>query len=182
MKKTVKFLSMMVVLTGLFCHNAFAAAQGTGVDVGDVAPDFTLKEFTTGKDISLSDYKGKKIVLIQFWATWCAICRREIPLLVNHYNDNKDKGDFEILAVLLPSGENDKRKVTELIKKFKIPYPIVVDADNKVATEKYELSGLIPVIVIIDKEGIMQFEHVGELDPTVDPIDFVLDELRGVEE
>ncbi|MFC1855268.1 redoxin domain-containing protein [Thermodesulfobacteriota bacterium] len=198
MKKGFNVVVIMLTLTLVITSVAFAGPgdyeyDAMKVKVGDVAPDFTLKDFTTGKEVSLSDYKGKKYVLIQFWATWCAICKREIPFLVNHhkanidklytdpdYNTDKDKGDFEVFAILLPSGDKDKKKVEKLIKKFKISYPILIDEDQKVATEKYELSGLIPVIAIVDKEGIVQFVHVGEINVTNDPIPFVLDDLRGV--
>lgn len=176
MKSIVKLITWQVLLVMLLCANSFA--QGMSIKVGEKAPDFKLKDFSSGKEISLSDYNGKKIVLLEFWATWCVICRREIPYLVNYYNTNKANDDFEILAVLLPS-ENDKVKVEELITKYKIPYPMLVDTDNKVATEKYELSGLIPVMAIIDKEGIVQFEAVGDLGET--DLQIIIDDLRDKE-
>jgi peroxiredoxin len=181
MNKLFRVLILQVFFILVLCATTFAGA-GMRINEEDEAPDFKLKEFSSGKEISLSDYKGKKIVLIQFWATWCALCKRQIPFLVNHYNANKKLDDFEILAILLPSGESDNKKVKELIDKYKIPYPVLIDEGNKVATDKYELSGLIPVIAIIDKEGLVYFQHVGELTTTEDPIPFVLDELRGLVE
>jgi peroxiredoxin len=179
MNKLLKFLSLQVFVLLIFSSLAFA--EGMEIKVGDKAPDFTLREFTSGKKISLSDYKGKKIILIQFWATWCALCKREIPYLIDYYKSNEKHGDFEVLGIVLPGGENDKKKIKELIDKYKIPYPILLDSDSKVATEKYELSGLIPVIAIIDKEGIMQYEHVGEITEP-DDVNFVLEDLRGIDE
>jgi len=181
MKKIINIVVLQFILILIISVSAFAEG-GMSIKIGDKAPDFKLKKFNSDETVSLVDYKGKKNVLIQFWATWCAICKREIPFLVNHYNANKAKGDFEILAILLPAGEGDKEKVEKLIEKYNIPYPILIDADTKVATEKYGLTGLIPVIAVIDKDGILQYDHVGELSSTDDPIPFWLDDLRGVEE
>ncbi len=180
MKNMLKIISLQVIIVLALSVSAYAAgASGTKVKIGDKAPEFTLKDFLTGEKHSLKQYRGK-IVLIQFWATWCSNCKREIPMLVNLYNTNKSKGDFVVLSILLPSGRSDEKNVKELKKKYKISYPILLDVDNKVATGKYELSGLIPVIGILDKEGVLQFEHVGVIEPDI--LEMVLDDIRSLDE
>ncbi|MGD8353946.1 MAG: redoxin domain-containing protein, partial [Pseudomonadota bacterium] len=69
------------------------------VRIGEKAPDFTLDSID-GTSVTLSDYFGKKVVMLEFWATWCNICVAEIPNLVKDYNKYKDKG-FEIVAITL---------------------------------------------------------------------------------
>jgi peroxiredoxin len=183
MKRLLKLVSIATCLLIFLSNTAFAGGDqlpGMNLEEGEPAPGFTLKDILTGEDVTLSDYKGK-IVLIQFWATWCAICKREIPFLINHYNKYKDKCDFEILAVLLPSGDSSKKEVKELVKKYNIPYRIL-DDNKKVATDKYGLTGMIPVLAIVDQDGNLNFGHGGELSVTEDPIPFIIEELCGIEE
>ena len=109
----------------LFLVAAVAAAAhagaGTGLSVptdpstaGDSAPDFTLDELGTGTQVTLSKYFGKKVVMLEFWATWCNICKLEIPGLVKEYNEWKGKG-YELIAVTLSDGgERDIKKINEL--------------------------------------------------------------------
>jgi len=178
MKRYFKAVIIAVAMSFALSASSFAGS-GTRLNEDDIAPNFTLKNILTDEEVTLTDYRGKKIVLIQFWATWCALCKREIPFLVNHYNENKKRDDFEILAVLLPSGKNDKRDVKEIVEKYNIPYPILLDADKKLAEEKYGLTGFIPVLLFIDKDGKIYYEHTGELSASEDIIEMVLEELRG---
>ncbi|PLX41519.1 MAG: hypothetical protein C0608_05370 [Deltaproteobacteria bacterium] len=158
------------LLTVLFCFSFAAVAmagEGTRLVVdqmgeGDVAPDFTLENFQTGKAVTLSDYIGKKIIMLEFWATWCDICKEELPELVKEYKDLKDKG-FEILAITLsPGDKGDRKKIADLRDKHGIEYPILLDTKYQVATELYQLKGPIPLKLIIDCKGKLRYEHVGD--------------------
>lgn len=120
----------------------------------------------------------KKIVLIQFWANWCAICKRQMPHLVKYYNDNKKLGDYETLAVLMGATEKDQNDIEKVIKKYKIPFPVVLDDDAKVYSEVYKFTGIIPVIAIIDQEGFVSFLNHAELEEP-EFIEFTLEDLRG---
>jgi len=108
--------------------------------------DFSLKDLSS-KKVHLSDFKGK-VVLINFFATWCPPCRLEIPELVEIYNQNKKKG-LIILGVSL-----DMEKAPFVLKGFvrdmKIPYPILIGTQE--VAERYEVSG-IPTTVVINKDG-----------------------------
>lgn len=156
-----------------------AGAQDTAMRLAieDPAPDFTLEEFTTGEPVSLSSYLGKKVVMLEFWATWCDICKTEMPRLVKEYNEYKGKG-YELLAITLSRGDpKDREKIQSLKDKHKITYPILLDKEFEVATKTYGLSGPIPLKVIIDCGGKIRYSHVGDFADGVSEVPFVLDEL-----
>ena len=117
----------------------------TGLGSGKPAPDFKLKTLD-GKEVSLSDYRGK-VVLINFWATWCPPCREEMPLFTKVYRKYKGRG-FEILAV---STDSSIDPVKKFVKEYKLPFPVLMD-DGKVSTELYRVQGL-PTSFLIDREG-----------------------------
>ncbi len=116
--------------------------------VGAEAPDFTQKT-PEGEDLSLSDLKGK-VVLIDFWASWCGPCRRENPHVVKLYEKYKDQG-FEILGVSL---DKDMKRWTQAIEKDDLTWKHVSDLKgwkNKVA-QMYSVKS-IPHTVLLDAEG-----------------------------
>jgi len=123
--------------------------------LGAVAPNFTLKD-VNGKPVSLSDYKGK-LVLVEFWASWCSPCRAESPNLLKQYAAFKDKG-FEILGV---SVDSDKAKWLEAIKKDGLTWTQVSDLkgwDND-ARKVYGISG-VPANFLISREGKIIGNHL----------------------
>ncbi|WP_130805550.1 TlpA family protein disulfide reductase [Senegalia massiliensis] len=113
---------------------------------GKPAPDFTLQTLS-GEKASLSDYKGK-IVLINFWATWCTYCDEEMPDLEKLYNENKDD-DFVVLAVDV--GEEESL-VRDYIEEGGYTFPVLLDSDMKVSRNNYYVSAF-PTSYFIDKEG-----------------------------
>jgi len=136
---------------------AAALLEGSKLKKGQPAPDFTLTDLD-GKVWKLSDLRGKKIVMIDFWATWCNICKREMPVLQKVYQEYQGKG-VEFFGVALDENIAGIKKV---VKEKGVTYPILVDKDTKVATEIYQLSGPIPYTVIIDRAGIIVYDHVGD--------------------
>ncbi len=121
------------------------------------APDFTSKT-QDGKDFQLSKMKGK-VVLVNFWATWCGPCRAEIPGFLEVYERYKEKG-LEIVGISLD--ENGWEVVTPFIKRFKITYPIVLDARGAVA-RTYGRIDAIPTSFLVDKKGNIVDHHIGYL-------------------
>jgi len=151
MKKT---LSLWIGISFLLAAGAAVLrAQSENVP----APDFVLKDLQ-GKDLKLADYKGKVLVL-NFWATWCPPCRAEIPDFVEAYAANKDKG-LEILGVSVDRMTADR--LLPFVSKAKINYPVVL-ADAKIVQD-YEPGDYIPATIIIDKKGIVRHRHVGQMD------------------
>jgi len=136
---------------------ASATLEGSKLKKGQPAPDFTLQDLD-GKTWKLSELKGKKIVMIDFWATWCNICKREMPILQKVYEEYRGKG-VEFFGIALEENIAGIRKV---IKEKGVTYPILVDKDTKVATEIYQLSGPIPFKLIVDKSGTIVYDHVGD--------------------
>ncbi|WP_461829113.1 TlpA disulfide reductase family protein [Aquifex sp.] len=118
--------------------------QLKGSLVGKPAPDFTLKTLD-GREISLKDFKGK-VVLINFWATWCPPCREELPLFERLYKKYKDKG-FVILAV-----NTDPENLQDFLKDYgeNLSFPILIGNDD--ILNKYPVRGL-PTSILIDREG-----------------------------
>ncbi len=116
----------------------------TGLGPGKPAPDFKLKTLD-GKEVSLSDYRGK-VVLINFWATWCPPCREEMPLFKRVYERYKNKG-FEILAV---STDTSVDPVKKFVKEYRLDFPVLLDTDN--ISSLYGIQGL-PTSFLIDREG-----------------------------
>jgi len=141
-----RILLMMGILLIISC--SIAGNRG-----GKKAPDFSLRSID-GKNVKLSDYKGK-ILILNFFATWCPPCKKEIPDFVKFYKEYKNKG-IEIVGVAVGSKE---KNVKELIKKFNIKYPVAM-SDGKI--EKL-FGGIrfVPTTFIIDGKGNIIKKRVG---------------------
>jgi thiol-disulfide isomerase/thioredoxin len=116
------------------------------------APEFKLNTID-GKEIKLSDYKEKKVIL-DFWATWCGPCREEIPDFVKFYNENKNK--IEIIGIAVESKESD---VIEIVKKYKITYPVCIS--NEEIEKLYGPVNAVPTSFIIDENGYIKGKKIG---------------------
>jgi peroxiredoxin len=140
----------LVLLAALTALPAFDSwSMGSRVPtVGMQAEDFRLTDLE-GKPQSLSQYRGK-IVLVNFWATWCKSCTTEMPAMQASFDKLRDKG-FVVLAI---NELEDDAKVREHIKQYGYTYPVLMDRDNKVANQ-FGVFGL-PVSVFIDQEGRVQ--------------------------
>lgn len=127
-------------------HNVVLSMLSTGI--GQPAPEIEL-ETPEGKELALSSLKGK-IVLIDFWASWCGPCRKEMPNVVKAYAKFKNKG-FEIFGVSL---DQDKARWIEAIQKDGITWPQVSDLKQwqSSVVRQYNIQG-IPYTVLLDREG-----------------------------
>jgi peroxiredoxin len=129
-----------------------AAMQTPGE--GKMAPDFALTS-TDGKTIKLSDFRGK-VVVVDFWATWCPPCKAEIPDFIKLYSQYKDDG-FQMLGISLDQG--GLSDVKPFMKDYGINYPIVL-GDNQVVAAYGGIRG-IPTTFVIDKEGRIRASFEG---------------------
>lgn len=135
--------------------NPPAAVPATGT----VAPDFTLQDLN-GRTVQLSRLRGK-VVVVNFWATWCGPCKAEIPGFINVYNKYKRKG-LEIIGISLDTAGADV--VAEFVKKYSINYPVALD--KSATQQKYGGVTGIPTTFIIDRQGRIAKRHVGYMDQT----------------
>ncbi len=136
------------ILVLILCTGGFLLLPQCGKDKespAGLAPGFTLKTLE-GQEIILSQLKGK-VVVLDFWATWCGPCRESIPHLVQLYNNNRENG-FELVGMAVDKG--DVETVRKFVKSMDIPYPIVVAPDDVV--KSYRVNS-IPATILIDKEG-----------------------------
>jgi cytochrome c biogenesis protein CcmG/thiol:disulfide interchange protein DsbE len=125
--------------------------------VAEPAPDFALKDIA-GNEVKLADYKGK-VVVINFWATWCGPCRFETPWLVELREQYHQRG-FEIIGVSVDSlDEYDPAEVSAFVKEHKVSYPIVM-ATKEMVNDFGPVTGL-PTTLVIDRQGKVQYRHRG---------------------
>ncbi|MBI4914287.1 MAG: TlpA family protein disulfide reductase [Acidobacteria bacterium] len=157
--RTMRIAGAAVALLLCLAAAPAAAMEGSKLKKGQPAPDFALKD-VDGKTWKLSELKGKKIVMIDFWATWCNICKREMPVLQKVYQEYQPKG-VEFFGVALDNADKVKQ-IKKILEEKGVTYPILIDQDQKVATEVYQLSGPIPYKVVIDAEGRVVYDHVGD--------------------
>ena len=129
--------------------------EGDGVLVGKNAPlNFTLKDMH-GEDVALSSYKGK-VIILNFWATWCGPCKAEIPDLVRLQDQYRDD-----LVVLGFSVDDTPEKMKPYAEEYKINYPLLVGNGREDVQDAYGPLWGIPVSVIIDREGKIARKHSG---------------------
>jgi len=118
------------------------------------APDFTLKD-ADGKQVRLADYRGK-VVLLDFWATWCGPCRIEIPWFTEMERKNKDKG-FAVLGVSMD--DEGWKVVKPFVGEMKINYRVLLGTDQ--AAHDYGGLDALPTTFLIDRDGKIASVHVG---------------------
>jgi len=142
-----KFLGSFVVATALLAAPVIAG------DATGPAAEFRLQS-RAGKPVSLASLKGQ-VVLINFWATWCGPCRKEMPLLEQIQKKYAPLG-FTMLGVNV---EEDTRMMDTFLKDVPVSFPILLDPANGVS-KLYNVSAM-PSTVIVDRKGNVRFVHQG---------------------
>ena len=132
-----------------------AAGDGCAADAPAANLDFTLKDMS-GKDVRLADLKGK-VVLLNFWATWCGPCRMEIPWFVE-FQAKYDGQGFRAIGV---SVDDPVEALPPFAKQFKINYPLLVGADREDLQNAYGPMIGIPVSILISRDGKVCKKHLG---------------------
>jgi peroxiredoxin len=142
----------------LFLLSIAPAADLAAPAARKVAPDFTLTD-ATGAAVTLSAQRGK-VVLLDFWATWCAGCKVEIPWFVEFQQKYKAKG---LTAIGVAMDEEGWAKVRPYLAEHPIAYPIVL-GDLDLMQKKFGIAPNLPVTVLIDRRGRIAQVHAGLVD------------------
>lgn len=119
----------------------------------EMAPDFTLKS-ESGENIRLEEQRGK-VVMINFWASWCAPCRKEMPLLDDLYDRYKDAG-FTLFGVNV---EQNPEAAKEFLENVGVSFPILYDPESNVS-RTYQVSAM-PTTVMVDRDGKVRYVNRG---------------------
>ncbi|HET6564470.1 MAG TPA: TlpA disulfide reductase family protein [Xanthomonadales bacterium] len=133
-------LSALVLVLTLIGQSAFAAVYETGEPV-----DFSLPQLD-GEGLALSDFRGQWVIL-NYWATWCAPCRKEIPELSELHDDRQD-----ITVLGIAYEDVDKEMFEEFLQEFHVSYPILV-ADVYQPPEPFGAPRVLPTTIILDPAG-----------------------------
>jgi len=124
------------------------------------APQFVV-ETLEGADVALKDYEGK-LLLLDFWATWCAPCVKIMPEL-QKLHDTYSENDFLVVGVSIDEDKDAIKKIRKFIKKRKIAYPILFDAKNNPAWHQFNVKA-IPAMFLINGEGQIIVQWTGKID------------------
>jgi peroxiredoxin len=146
-----------------------AVSASPSITPSVLAPDFTLHAMD-GPNLRLQEQRGR-VVMINFWATWCGPCRQEMPQLSKLYEKYKASG-FVLLGVNV---DDDARNAVAVAAKLGVKFPVLLDTDKSVS-KLYDLATM-PSTVIIDRDGKVRYVHRGYLAGYEDAYDKQIREL-----
>jgi len=146
---TQRLLSVVLALTLAIAGASVARAVGEGT----VAPEIALKDLS-GKLVQVADLKGK-VVLVDFWASWCGPCREELPVLDGLYKKYRERG----LVIIGVGLDRDSDKLAKFLRAMPLSFPVVHDPAGSVA-DKYGPPKM-PSSYLIDKRGLIRHVHSG---------------------
>ena len=150
----------IVVLLGLYFFERSGRSRGLrSTTTGVPAPDFSLPQLN-GELLQLSTYRGK-VVLLDFWATWCDPCREEIPRFVN-LQDKYGQQGFEIIGI---SMDDTADPVRDFYQRFRMNYPVVLG--NAQIGELYGGVLGLPIAFLLERDGRIYAKHIGAMDASV---------------
>lgn len=159
-------------ISGISWITACDEYTGQSLQAGDPAPEFQFQN-ASGQAIALSDFKGK-VVIVNFWATWCGYCKLEMPYIQQVYDEWLEKG-LVLLAIDL--GE-DADTVAQFVQEEGIPFPVLLDSEGKVTIQYFKGMDVIsiPRTFFIDKDGVIQAIKVGAFS-SAEEIETILSQL-----
>lgn len=140
MKKNYQLITTIITLVLLI-----SSIEARALSIGQIAPDFTLKN-TQGENLKLSEQRGQ-IIVLNFWASWCGPCRKEMPILQTLHNKYKDLG----AAVWGVNVEQENQAGKDFLSELTLDFPIFFDNSNTIS-KNYQIEAM-PTTVIIDRNG-----------------------------
>jgi thiol-disulfide isomerase/thioredoxin len=165
-------IAQLLSTARLLVMTALAVAVGAAsaaITPAGTAPDFTLPSMG-GPNLRLQEQRGR-VVMVNFWATWCGPCRVEMPHLARLYDKYRGSG-FVVFAVNI---DEDPRKAASLATQLGMRFPVLLDTDKKVS-RLYDLSTM-PSTVLIDRDGRVRYVHRGYRDGYEDTYEKQIREL-----
>ena len=151
--ETAEAVAPMMATSDLGPADVHGAACDTGAKPANL--DLILKDLD-GHDVSLAAYKGS-VVVLNFWATWCAPCKYEIPALVELYSQYKDQG-VEILGISI---DDEQEQLKPFVQEYKMNYPVLIGAGHEGLDSAFGPFWGIPVTVYVSRDGLMCKTHMG---------------------
>ena len=128
--------------------------EATSPLLGKPAPDVSLKLLEKG-EFRLKEHRGERVVMLDFWATWCGPCVMELPILAEVANLYKDKG-----VIFCAVNQREKPdEIQSFLKEKKLELTVALDSDGAVG-QAYQANA-IPLLILIDKKGVVQSVHLG---------------------
>ncbi len=152
-KLTIAGTAVAAVLLGVLLGKHIRPGSHSTAKQHPLAPDFTLMQLN-GEQLTLSSYRGK-VVLLDFWATWCVPCREEIPRFVELQDRYRERG-LQIIGV---SMDDSVDPVRPLAQQFHMNYPVVM-GNAKLGEEYGGVLGL-PIAFLLDQDGRIVKKHIG---------------------
>jgi thiol-disulfide isomerase/thioredoxin len=149
--KKVKLIGIVLAFSLIFFGCMRGQQTGPGSEVNNPAPEFSLTDLN-GKTVNLSQYKGK-VIILDFWATWCPPCRSEIPHFIDLYNRYQDKG---LVVIGIALDDEGAKVVKPFVDEYKINYPVILG--NADVQKAYGGIQGIPTTFIINKNGTLVAE------------------------
>lgn len=164
-KNCLLFLLLALALLVPACSKPDSKSPGgLSAERNAAAPDFALKDLS-GRNISLSDHKGK-VVLLEFWATWCPPCKASVPALIELNRKYGQKG-LVVIGVSIDTDSDALEKVKQFAAAHNINYPVLLA--DEVVQKAYDITS-IPTTILIGKDGKVVDVYKGyseELDKTL---------------
>ncbi|MBU2870788.1 TlpA family protein disulfide reductase [Colwellia sp. E2M01] len=147
------FKTKTLILNGLLASIIFIASNVNALEMSKPAPDFTLKSLS-GENLKLTEQRGK-IIVLNFWASWCGPCRVEMPVLQDFYTKYQDLG----VSVWGVNVEQENQAGRDFLKGLDLSFPILFDSSNSIS-DVYDVEAM-PTTVIIDRDGLVRYIYRG---------------------
>ncbi|MEF2247480.1 MULTISPECIES: TlpA family protein disulfide reductase [unclassified Paenibacillus] len=172
LKQAFPQLLGLLLITGLVSYFAYdvvennwrstpvsgSAEQNIGIKPGQYSPDFQTVNLQ-GEAVSLSQFKGKT-VLLNFWTTWCTVCKAEMPH-VQKLHESLEEQDFVILSINATSQDSGAEQARRYIENGELTFPVALDPSGSIS-QAYRVRAF-PVTLVIDPEGVVQKYHIGAI-------------------